>query len=438
MHPVVLDQPYEFVPPHQGTWWPWFLQRFARGQLRRSYGIYDFKCQGIERLKQSMKNGHSVLLAPNHCRPADPLVVTEVCRLAGTAPFTMASWHVFMQGWFQRFILRRSGGFSVYREGMDRQSLDTGVEILRQARRPLVIFPEGAITRTNDRLLALMDGVSFLARAAAKKRAAENPPGQVVVHPVAIRYRFHGDIDAAVRETLDSIERRLSWRPVRNLDSVERIYRVGQALLWLKEIEYFGCPQTGEIPERLQRLIDQILVPMEREWRNGRTEDNIVARVKQLRTAILPDMIDDKVDQKEKDRRWDQLADMYIAQQLGHYPPEYVRKSETPERLLETVERFEEDLTDVCRIHRPMSVEVRIGTAIPVSPKRIRGLREDPTMAELNRQLHELLEIPIPGTDPSGDNSSGDSQPAESVVASGHDRQSDATHSESKHDSQSH
>lgn len=435
MHPVVLDQPYEFVPPYKGTWWPWFLQQFARRQLRRIYGIENFECKGIERLKQAMDCGHSVVLAPNHCRPADPLVITEVCRLAGTSSFTMASWHVFMQGRIQRYLLRRIGGFSVYREGMDRQSLDAGVEILREAKRPLVIFPEGAITRTNDRLLALMDGVSFMARAAAKKRAAENPSGKVVVLPVALRYRFHGDIDAAVRETLDSIERRLSWRPVKDLDSVQRVYRVGQALLWLKEIEYFGCPQAGEIPERTQRLIDQILVPMEREWRNGRTEDTTVARVKQLRTAILPDMIDDKVDKEEKDRRWDQLTDMYIAQQLGHYPPEYVRSSQTPERLLETIERFEEDLTDVCRIHRPMSVEVQIGTAIPVGPKRVRGVSEDPTTAELNRQLHQLLKIPMPKTDPTGDDPGGRVQVATSVAAGGRDGKPDASVSGSQIDS---
>ncbi|MCA9138053.1 MAG: lysophospholipid acyltransferase family protein [Planctomycetales bacterium] len=419
MHAVVLDQPYEFIPPYRGRLWPWFLQKFVRRRLRRSYGIEGFQVQGLERLRESIHAGHSIVLAPNHCRPADPLVVTELCRLAGVSPLTMASWHVFMQSRLQRFILRRIGAFSVYREGMDRQSLDAAVQILVAGRRPLVVFPEGAISRTNDRLLALMDGVSFLARSAAKKLSSSDPPRKVVVIPVAIRYRFHGDIDAAVNETLDSIEQRLSWRPVRNQSSLERIYRVGQALLWLKEIEYLGSPQTGEISVRLEQLIDQILAPMELEWRNGATESTTVARVKQLRMAILPDMVADTVSQEEKDRRWDQLADMYIAQQLSHYPPEYVRRHPAPERLLETVERFEEDLTDECRIHRPMSVEVHIGTEIEVGAKRQRGVAEDPVTAELNRQLHELLGIPLPslvpapGTGPD-DNSSRESDSHES------------------------
>lgn len=396
MHPVVLDQPYEFVPPTRSRFWPWLLRQFVPGQLRRRYGVERTEVRGLDKLKQSRAAGHSVLLAPNHCRPSDPMIVAEVCRQMGTTPYTMASWHVFMEGRLQRFVLRGIGGFSVYREGLDRQALQASIEILLQSKRPLVIFPEGVVTRTNDRVLALMEGVSFIARSAAKKRAAAKPPGKVVVHPIAIRYHFHGDIDAAVSETLESIERRLSWRPVPEPDLVARIYRVGEALLWLKEIEYFGRPQQGEIADRLQNLIDQILTPLEQEWRNGKTEDTTVGRVKQLRMAILPDIVAEEVSEEEKRRRWNQLTDMYVAQQLGHYPPTYVRSNPTTERLLETVERFEEDLTDVSRIHRPMSATVRIGDAIEVSPKRIRGAEEDPLMAEVDHQLHEMLEIPLP------------------------------------------
>jgi hypothetical protein len=223
----------------------------------------------------------------------------------------------------------------------------------------------------------------------------------VVIHPIAIRYHFDGDIDVALHETLDSIEQRLSWRPKRDPDRVARIYRVGEALLWLKEIEYFGQPQQGSIPTRLERLIDQILVPLESEWLEGRRETNTVARVKQLRTAILRDMISGEISDDERNRRWNQLADMYLAQQLSHYAPEYVRSNPTNERLLETVEKFEEDLTDASRIHRPMSVAVTVGTAIEVSPKRARGADEDPVMSALDHQLREMLGIAVPARSPS-------------------------------------
>ncbi len=394
MQSVVVDKPYRFSPPYQGKIWPWILQRFVvRRMLDRSHGIVDVECRGIDRLRESRAQGHGILLAPNHCRPCDPFVVNQACRQAGLAPFTMASSHLFAGGGLQAYILRRAGAFSVYREGMDRQALDAGIEILNVARRPLVIFPEGVISRHNDRLNAMMDGTSFIARSAAKKRAERQPAGQVVVHPVALRYHFQGDIGQAIHPALDDIERRLCWNPKRELDLFERIYRVGEALLCLKELEYLGQPQSGPIPERLTRLIDRLLTPLEQEWLKGQRDRTVVGRVKKLRIAILPDMVKGDITEAERQRRWKQLADIYLAQQLAFYPPDYIKSRPTPERMLETVERFEEDMTDEVRIHRPMTATVEIGEAIPVSAVRDRKATEDPVIQALEEQLHRMLGI---------------------------------------------
>src|SRR5262249_50263569 len=244
MHPVVVEKPYRHYPPYHGRLWPWLIQRFVRRRLRKDFGIVEVECRGLDRLRESMAAGHGVLLAPNHCRPSDPFVVNEVCRQAGTIPQIMASWHLFAPGGLRAFLLRRAGAFSVYREGMDRQALSAAVDILDQARRPLVIFPEGDITRHNDHLNSMMDGTSFIARSGAKKRAERKPEGKVVLHPVAIRYQFRGDINLALHPVLDDIERRLCWTPKRHLDLSDRIYRVGESLLCLKEMEYIGQPQA--------------------------------------------------------------------------------------------------------------------------------------------------------------------------------------------------
>lgn len=90
-------------------------------------------------------------------------------------------------------------------------------------------------------------------------------------------------------------------------------------------------------------------------------------------------------------RRWRQLADIYLAQQLAFYPPDYLAAEPTPERLLETVEKFEEDLTDVARIHAPMRAVVDVGEAIEVSPERTRGADGDPLMATIREQLETML-----------------------------------------------
>lgn len=324
------------------------------------------------------------------------MVLGPLARAAGKPFFIMASWHVFMQDRLSGFLLNRAGAFSIYREGIDRGAIDTAIEILEKAQRPMVMFPEGIIARTNDHLNPLMEGVALIARSAAKKRAKMDPPKKLVVHPIAIRYHFHGNIDTAVASILDEIEARLSWQPQRHLSRLDRIYKVGSALLTLKELEYTDQPQTGDIATRLQNLIDRILDPLEEQWLHEKHDGSVTARVKRLRTAILPELVKGELDEAELARRWRQLADVYLAQQLWHYPPDYVRSNPSAERLLETVERFEEDLTDKIRLHGPISATVTVGEAIEVSPQREARGAADPLLVKIEEQLRTMLNLDVP------------------------------------------
>ena len=63
----------------------------------------------------------------------------------------------------------------------------------------------------------------------------------------------------------------------------------------------------------------------------------------------------------------------------------------TPERILETVERFEEDLTDVARPHPPIRVVIQVGEPIIATADRQRGV-EDPIMTQLGKQLQHMLD----------------------------------------------
>lgn len=391
MQNIVIDQPYEFVPPSRGSFWPTLLKPLLPAYLSRLHGVESVELTGTDRLRKSIEAGHGIMITPNHCRPPDPMVLAHLGYAVGRPIHVMASWHLFKQSAVQTWLLRRAGAFSVYREGMDREALKCAAQILVEAKRPLVLFPEGVISRTNDHVNNLMEGTVFIARNAAKQRAAEGGSGKVVIHPTAIRYFFEGDLEAALTRALEKIEHRLSWRPQSHLGLTDRIVKVGEALLTLKEIEYFGMPKAGELPHRLAALIDHLLVPLEVEWLKGKREDNVVTRVKNLRTALLPEMVSGELDEAERTRRWRQLADIYLAQQLFFYPPGYFTPAPTPERLLETVERFEEDLTDQAPLNRPIRAVVEVGEAIEVPPTRERGLETDPVMARIRTDLESML-----------------------------------------------
>lgn len=391
MQNIVIDQPYEFVSPCRGRFWPALLKPFLPAYLSRLHGVESVELAGTDRLRKSIEAGHGIMITPNHCRPPDPMVVAHLGYAVGRPIHVMASWHLFKQSSVQTWLLRRAGAFSVYREGMDREALKCAVQILIDAKRPLVLFPEGVISRTNDHVNNLMEGTVFIARNAAKQRAAEGGSGKVVIHPTAIRYFFEGDLETALTRALEKIEHRLSWRPQSHLGLTDRIVKVGEALLTLKEFEYFGMPKSGELPQRLAGLIDHLLVPLEVEWLKGKRDDNVVTRVKNLRTALLPEMVAGELDEAERARRWRQLADIYLAQQLFFYPPGYFTPAPTPERLLETVERFEEDLTDQAPLNRPFRAVVEVGEAIEVPPIRERGVETDPVMAQIRTELESML-----------------------------------------------
>ena len=392
MQNIVIDKPYQFVPPCHGDVWPKVLKLFLNGYLERSHGVTTVEIEGADRLKTSIEAGHGIMLTPNHSRPCDPMVLAHLWSAAGRPFYIMASGHLFMQSRLQTYLLRRAGVLSVYREGMDRDALKCAVQILTEAKRPLVLFPEGVVSRTNSQLNHLMEGTVFIARNAAKQRAAMNPAGKVVVHPVCLRYFFEGDIEKALIPVLENIERRLSWKPQASKSLVDRIYKVGDALLTLKEMEYFERPQTGDLGQRLTALIDQLLVPLEQEWLKGKREKDVVARVKGIRAAILPEMVAGEITEEERSRRWQQLADVYLAQQVFFYPPDYFKPEATAEKLLETVERFEEDLTDQVTLHGPIRTVIEVGEAIEVSPARERGVETDPVMAKIRSELETMLE----------------------------------------------
>ncbi len=392
MQDIVLEEPYDFFPPIESDWWCWLVRFRLKGYLRRVFKVTSTECRHEERLKASLDAGHSIVLAPNHCRLSDPMVLGVLSKKVGTELFAMASWHLFKESAYQTFLIRRMGAFSIYREGNDRQSVNTAIELLEHGRRPLIIFPEGAVSRHNDLMMEVMDGPAFIARQAAKRREKAGKPG-VVIHPVAIRYSFDGDAEKTVLPDVEAFEHRFSWQPQRHLGIVERIGRIGAALIALKEIEYLGAVREGNPHTRAEKLIVEVLDRLESKWGGAGKGGSVVARVKALRSVILPDIIAKKVSEEERQSRWRDLAACYYVQQIAHYPRGYIRSGDAlPERILETVERMEEDFTDHANFHGPLHCTMVVGEAIDVGTQRVRDAEGDPAMAETRRSIQSMLD----------------------------------------------
>ena len=138
--------------------------------------------------------------------------------------------------------------------------------------------------------------------------------------------------------------------------------------------------------------METVLTRLEEEWQIPEPPVGVVARVKMLRTVILPDLIAKKVTPDERERRWRHLSACYYIQQIAHYPRDYIlRDKNLPERVLETVERFEEDFTDQSHTHSPLHCVIQVGQPIAVSTKRDRQAATDSVTDQMAQQLTEML-----------------------------------------------
>lgn len=395
MQQVLIEKPYQFTSAYRISWFPKLFARFGlfRRNLRREHGVIAHECRNLDRLRESIRQGHGVMLCCNHPRMADAVTMGHLARETPCIFYAMASWHLFNQGALRRCVLRMLGGFSVNREGLDRQAVDEAVRILQTAERPLLIFPEGTTSRTNDQLMALMEGPAFIARTAAKRRSKQDA-GNVVVHPIALKYVFQGDLQKSVCPVLTEIEHRLTWLPDPQRPLIDRLIRIGNALLTLKELEY-GVPMSTEMTlrERQTNMVNHLMDPLETQWLCCPRRDGIATRIKNLRMKIFPELSRSELDETERQRRWSQLRDTYLAQQIDCYPDQYVTRYPSVDRILETVEKFDEDINNAARVHGHLKAIIDVGEAIAVSPQRERDeFGNDPLMGQIRERMTAMLE----------------------------------------------
>ena len=210
MQQVVIAKPYQFVPPHHGTFCPWLLQKWLPGHTQRKWGAEWPECHGLEHLKASPKAGHGIILAPNHCRPCDPFVAWVLGAELHQPLYTMASAPPVHARGVQRWLLRRRDLQRLSGRPGSRSPQDR-LPALVDAHRPLVIFP-GSDFAGNDRLRYVMDGVAFIAR--PRPRPGPRPTAWRGCHPPGcLAVYLCGQSPPSDRTVLDMIEQRLGWLP---------------------------------------------------------------------------------------------------------------------------------------------------------------------------------------------------------------------------------
>ncbi len=205
--------PYRFVPPYRGRFWCGLAKHVMPRHLRGGMGVPRWHFQGVEHIHDSLSKNAGILLSANHCRWADPVVMGMLGMGLKQYFYYVVSYHLFKQKPLVGWWINRIGGYSILREGADRDAIRTTVGILTAAERPVVMFPEGTWFRQNDRVGPLQEGLGLIVRQAAKQ--TERP---ILVHPVAVKYWLLGDPLPELGRRVEKLERGLGWLPRRAAD----------------------------------------------------------------------------------------------------------------------------------------------------------------------------------------------------------------------------
>jgi hypothetical protein len=384
-------QPYEKPPrwwsPKPSPFWISFWRRSRRRIQLHKQRLIEIEIQGLDHVRQLLDDGCGVLITPNHASHADCYSIYEVADRLGIPFYVMIAWQNFVRdGAFRAMVLRQHGGFSVDREGNDLAAFRQAVNVLKKGEYPLVVFPEGDVYHLNDRILPFREGPAAMALSAAKR--GDRP---IAIVPCGIKYQYVEDPRAELLEVMSRLEQSIHWKPRIDLSLSDRIYRLAEGAVSLKEIEFCGTSSTGPLPQRLRSLINFILARLENGYHLESNDANVAERVKLLRQNVIQRAAEchpESVERKKCDR---DLADLFFTIQLMSYPGDYVSETPSIERIAETIDKLEEDVlgAGTAAIRGARKASVTLGQPIPVSARR----KERKSAAELTR----LLEASVQG-----------------------------------------
>ena len=395
---MVSTRPYRFMAPVNHTVWPRLMWPGIWLWLDFNGGVQSADCVGVEHLRSSLQQRKGIMLTPNHVRPSDPLAMLVLGHAAGTLLYSMASGHLFRQSPFHTFFIRRFGAFSVHREGVDRESFQSAVRLLSHAQRPLVLFPEGVVTLTNDRLVPFRSGGELLARTAARQAQTTGASTGVVIHPVAIRYQFRGELTGTLTPLLQRMERSLGLQAPVADNLAERVEAVGAVLLAQREAYFLGAVQTGPETVRVEALADRALSAMEASLGLPPSTDAVHGRVRRARQAVVKRLAQPGLPRGEQDALRRRIRELAVINGLGSLLPGYVLGNPTPERLLETAQHHWEMHTRRVLSIRPWHVTLTVGPAVPVSA--VRNRRHAPLMEHIQDSVAAMLAANAPSDMP--------------------------------------
>ncbi len=349
----------------------------------------EVEVRGAEHVHGLLREKAGVLITPNHSSHADAIALYSASDQLDSPFYVMAAWqNLHYCHWIKRVILRHHGVFSVDREGADLAAVRQARSVLEKERHPLVIFPEGEVYHTNERVTPFRDGPGAIALMAARKADRA-----VYCVPCALRYEYLQDPTPELLSLMDELETAVHWRPRPHLDLAERVYQLAEAILALKEIEFCGRTFEGRVPQRIAQLIEAVLQPIESRYEIDSGGLTVPERVKAVRRHAIK-KLEELADDDPARQAWiNDLDDVFLVIQAFSYPGDYVTEKPSVERIAETLDKLEEDLLrESATIRGQRRATIIFGKPIQAPSQKRGGLSGEELTDQLEGEVQRLLD----------------------------------------------
>lgn len=366
------DAPYQFFEAKPSRPVIWLARTVNRHFVLpgKNHRIDEIKIAGkLKELATLRAKRNRLLFVINHPSHSDPQVITEVHRKLGIPSCFMAAYDVYLRSRGAAWCMQRLGNFSIDREGSDRKAMSAAIDVLREGRQALNIFPEGNVYLTNDRVTPFLDGTAFIA---AKAQAAQQDIRLKIV-PISLKFTHLTAPREAVTARLLQLgsDSGYTFPAGSTGDPLGAVLGLGQHIVkgYLKTHGYAAAleDREGSLYEMLKGFAGHLVTELESAL--GLTSaagPSLVDRIRKIRTTIHQIRTDEKTVTPPEITA---LADKAILafRIHGHLTP-YLTEHPTIDRYDETVERVAEDFYSTAMPRTgPRRAIVRFGSALDVS-----------------------------------------------------------------------
>jgi len=350
-------------------------KRIISAQLRTKLKVADVEISDDDLATLRSLLGKRCLLLPSHSGGFEPYVVLYLTKLLNTDCNYLAAMEAFEQSPFMGWVMPRLGAYSIIRGAPDRPSFQMTKKLLVEAKRWLVIFPEGQTVWQNDTVIPFQQGVTQIAFRALEEAAKSDANASLFCVPISIKYVYMKDMNDEIQASLARLESQLFAEgdaPPR--DSYDRLHRISLAVLGANEKKHGVVPEEGaEFDDRIQQMKTRVVSEMEQKLgitpRHDqalldriRTLFNTVDRITQEEPGPTP--YEEKLTRERQDEARDLYTDLWRVLQFIAIYGDYVAENTTVERFMDVLCLLEMEVFGGRRMWGPRRALVKVGTPL--------------------------------------------------------------------------